>query len=150
MSYYTGKGDPVQHVQWFEDVVSIRQMSDGFKCRLFTITLIEKAREWFHQLPASSIYCFEDLHQGFMLRFTTSKKRKKESESLFHIKQGVNEMLESYMDRFQEEVTQVQEMPGHSLMMAFTLGLQQGFFRMELKRVPPLLRGADGEGSKRS
>ncbi|KAK8950949.1 hypothetical protein KSP39_PZI004926 [Platanthera zijinensis] len=132
MSYYTGKGDPVQHVQWFEDV-----MSDGFKCRLFSITLKEKAREWFHQLPANSIYLYEDLRREFMLRFTTSKKRKRESESLFRIKQGVNETLGSYVDRFQEEVTQIQEMSGHTLMMAFTLGLQQGFFQMELKRIPP-------------
>ncbi|KAK8957865.1 hypothetical protein KSP39_PZI001376 [Platanthera zijinensis] len=87
MSYYTRKGDPVQYVQWFEDVVSIRQMLDGFKCRLFAITLKEKAREWFHQLPASSIYCFEDLRRGFMLWFITSKRSKRESE------QGVNETL---------------------------------------------------------
>ncbi|KAK8950780.1 hypothetical protein KSP39_PZI003813 [Platanthera zijinensis] len=100
MSYYSGKGDPTHHVQWFEDVVSIRQMSDGFKCRLFAITLREKAREWFHQLPAGSIYCFEDLRRGFMLRFTTSKKRKREVESLFHVKQKVGETLGSYLDRF--------------------------------------------------
>ncbi|KAK8916514.1 hypothetical protein KSP39_PZI023278 [Platanthera zijinensis] len=60
-------------------------MSDAFKCKLFFITLKEKVKDWFHQLPASSIYCFEDLRRGLMLRFTTSKKRK-ESESLFHIK----------------------------------------------------------------
>ncbi|KAK8951740.1 hypothetical protein KSP39_PZI003777 [Platanthera zijinensis] len=138
MTYYSGRGDPVHHIQWFEDMVSIRQMSDGFKCRLFAITLREKAREWFHQLPTGSIYCFEDLRRGFMLRFTTSKKRKKEAESLFRIKQRVGETLGSYLDRFQEELSQVQEMPGHTMMVAFTLGLQSGFFAMELKRSPPV------------
>ncbi|KAK8918768.1 hypothetical protein KSP39_PZI021391 [Platanthera zijinensis] len=119
-------------------MVSIRQMSDGFKCRLFAITLREKAREWFHQLPTGSIYCFEDLRRGFILRFTTSKKRKKEVESLFRVKQRVGETLGSYLDRFQEELSQVQEMPGHTMMVAFTLGLQSGFFAMELKRSPPV------------
>ncbi|KAK8916814.1 hypothetical protein KSP39_PZI022229 [Platanthera zijinensis] len=138
MTYYSGKGDPVHQIQWFEDMVSIRQMSDGFKCRLFAITLREKAREWFHQLPTGSIYCFEDLRRGFMLRFTTSKKRKKEVESLFRVKQRVGETLGSYLDRFQEELSQVQEMPGHTMMVAFTLGLQSGFFAMELKRSPPV------------
>ncbi|KAK8942837.1 hypothetical protein KSP39_PZI008806 [Platanthera zijinensis] len=138
MTYYSGKGDPIHHIQWFEDMVSIRQMSDGFKCRLFAITLREKAREWFHQLPTGSIYCFEDLRRGFMLRFTTSKKRKKEVESLFRVKQRVGETLGSYLDRFQEELSQVQEMPGHTMMVAFTLGLQSGFFAMELKRSPPV------------
>ncbi|KAK8923701.1 hypothetical protein KSP39_PZI019443 [Platanthera zijinensis] len=118
MSYYSGRGDPVHHIQWFEDMVSIRQMSDGFKCRLFAITLREKAREWFHQLPTGSVYCFEDLRRGFMLRFTTSRKRKKEAESLFRVKQ--------------------REMPGRTMMVAFTLGLQSGFFAMELKRSPPV------------
>ncbi|KAK8963342.1 hypothetical protein KSP40_PGU011293 [Platanthera guangdongensis] len=61
MSYNTGKGDPVQHVQWFEEVVSIRQMLDGFKCRLFAITIKQKAREWFHQQLVNSISCLEDL-----------------------------------------------------------------------------------------
>ncbi|KAK8947994.1 hypothetical protein KSP40_PGU016963 [Platanthera guangdongensis] len=69
MSNFIGKDDSVQHIQWFKDVVSIRQILDAFKCRLFAITLKEKARDWFYQLPASSIYCFEDLRRGFMLRF---------------------------------------------------------------------------------
>ncbi|KAK8957600.1 hypothetical protein KSP39_PZI000299 [Platanthera zijinensis] len=138
MTYYTGKDDPVQHVQWFEDVVSIRQMSDAFKCRLFAITLKEKARDWFHQLPASSIYSFEDLRRGFLLRFSTSKKRKKEAECLFAVRQGPEETLGHYVDRFQEEILLVQEVPGYALMLAFTLGLRPGFFSMELKRVPPL------------
>ncbi|KAK8952765.1 hypothetical protein KSP40_PGU013646 [Platanthera guangdongensis] len=77
MSYYSGNDNHVQHVQWFEDVVSIRQMTDAFKCRLFAITLKEKARDWFHQLPARSIYCFEDLWRSFLLRFSTSKKRRR-------------------------------------------------------------------------
>ncbi|KAK8942820.1 hypothetical protein KSP39_PZI009367 [Platanthera zijinensis] len=127
MSYYSGKDDPVQHVQWFEDVVSIRQMSDAFKCRLFAITLKEKARDWFHQLPASSIYNFEDLHRGFLLRFSTSKKRKKEAECLFAVRQRQDETLGHYVDRFQEDILLVQEVPGYALMLAFTLGLRPGF-----------------------
>ncbi|KAK8916519.1 hypothetical protein KSP39_PZI023277 [Platanthera zijinensis] len=51
MAYYTGKDDPVQHLQWFEDVVSIRPMTDAFKCRLFAITLKEKAGTGFINSP---------------------------------------------------------------------------------------------------
>ncbi|KAK8962485.1 hypothetical protein KSP40_PGU000576 [Platanthera guangdongensis] len=61
MSYYTGKDDPIQHLQWFENVVDIKYISDAFKCRLFAITLKGKEKDWFHrshpdQSIASSTY----------------------------------------------------------------------------------------------
>ncbi|KAK8948410.1 hypothetical protein KSP39_PZI005291 [Platanthera zijinensis] len=138
MVYYTGKDDPVQHLQWFEDAVSIRPMTDAFKCRLFAITLKEKARDWFHQLPPRSIFGFEDLSRSFQLRFSTSKKRKKGPESLFLLKQRAEESLAHYVDRFQEEVLDIQEVPGYALQMAFTVGLREGFFKMSLTRKAPL------------
>ncbi|KAK8951597.1 hypothetical protein KSP39_PZI004359 [Platanthera zijinensis] len=138
MTYYTGKDDPVQHLQWFEDAVSIRPMTDVFKCRLFAITLKEKARDWFHQLPPRSIFGFEDLSRSFQLRFSTSKKWKKGLESLFLIKQKTEESLTHYVDRFQEEVLDIQEVPGYALQMAFTVGLRKGFFKMSLTQKTPL------------
>ncbi|KAK8941252.1 hypothetical protein KSP39_PZI010116 [Platanthera zijinensis] len=48
LTCYTGKDDPVQHLQWLEDVVSIGQMSDALKCRIFSITLRDKAKDLFH------------------------------------------------------------------------------------------------------
>ncbi|KAK8946322.1 hypothetical protein KSP39_PZI006367 [Platanthera zijinensis] len=137
-AYYTGKDDPIQHLQWFEDAVSIMPMTDAFKCRLFAITLKEKARDWFHQLPPRSIFGFEDLSRSFQLLFSTSKKRKKGPESLFLIKQRAEESLAHYVDRFQEEVLDIQEMPGYALQMAFTVGLREGFFKMSLTRKAPL------------
>ncbi|KAK8954142.1 hypothetical protein KSP39_PZI002328 [Platanthera zijinensis] len=137
-TYYAGKDDPLQHLQWFEDAVSIRPMTDAFKCRLFAITLKDKARDWFHQLPAGSIYCFEDLSRSFQLRFSTSKKRKKNPESIFLIKQKTDESLAQYVDRFQEEILDIQEVPGFALQMAFTVGLREGFFKMSLTRKAPL------------
>ncbi|KAK8947062.1 hypothetical protein KSP39_PZI007200 [Platanthera zijinensis] len=118
--------------------VSIRPMTDAFKCRLFAITLKDKARDWFHQLPAGSIYGFEDLSRSFQLRFSTSKKRKKNPESIFLIKQKADESLAQYVDRFQEEILDIQEVPGFALQMAFTVGLREGFFKMSLTRKAPL------------
>ncbi|KAK8928408.1 hypothetical protein KSP39_PZI017378 [Platanthera zijinensis] len=138
MVYYVGKDDPLQHLQWFEDAVSIRPMTDAFKCRLFAITLKDKARDWFHQLPAGSIYGFEDLSRSFQLRFSTSKKRKKNPESIFLIKQKADESLAQYVDRFQEEILDIQEVPGFALQMAFTVGLREGFFKMSLTGKAPL------------
>ncbi|KAK8950735.1 hypothetical protein KSP39_PZI003997 [Platanthera zijinensis] len=138
MVYYVGKDDPLQHLQWFEDAVSIRPMTDAFKCRLFAITLKDKARDWFHQLPAGSIYGFEDLSRSFQLRFSTSKKRKKNPESIFLIKQKADESLAQYVDRFQEEILDIQEVPGFALQMAFTVGLREGSFKMSLTRKAPL------------
>ncbi|KAK8924190.1 hypothetical protein KSP39_PZI019644 [Platanthera zijinensis] len=85
MSYYTRKDDPIQHLQWFEDTVSIRQVTNAFKCRLFVITFNGKARDWFHQLLSSTIYNFDDSCRSYLLRFSTSK-RKKVVNALFLIK----------------------------------------------------------------
>ncbi|KAK8925751.1 hypothetical protein KSP39_PZI018982 [Platanthera zijinensis] len=134
MTYYVGKDDPLQHMQWFKDAVSIRPMTDAFKCRLFAITLKDKARDWFHQLPTGSIYGFEDLSRSFQLNFSTSKKRKRNPESIFLIRQKVDESLAQYVDRFQEEILDIQEVPGFALQMAFTVGLREGFFKMSLTR----------------
>ncbi|KAK8957866.1 hypothetical protein KSP39_PZI001377 [Platanthera zijinensis] len=137
MTYYTGKDDPVQHLQLFEEAVSIRPMTDAFKCRLFAITLKDKARDWFHQLPARSIYGFKDLSQSFQLRFSASKKRRKSPESIFLIRQRAEESLAQYVDTFQEEILDIQEMSGYALQMAFTVGLREEFFKMSLTRKTP-------------
>ncbi|KAK8926340.1 hypothetical protein KSP39_PZI018276 [Platanthera zijinensis] len=137
LSYYSGKDDPVGHLQWFEDVVSIRNMSDALKCRLFSITFKGSARDWFHQLPAGSVYCFSDLRRGLLARFATSKRRKKEATALFKIVQGQHESLGRYIDRFQEEVLEVEEVDGFTLMVALKFGLKQGLFNMELGHRPP-------------
>ncbi|KAK8954237.1 hypothetical protein KSP39_PZI002771 [Platanthera zijinensis] len=68
----------------------------------------------------------------------SGEMKKKGVEFLFEIKQGPEEILVSYVDKFQEEVIQVQEAPGYTLIMTFTLGLRQGFFKMEPKWVQPL------------
>ncbi|KAK8965552.1 hypothetical protein KSP40_PGU001299 [Platanthera guangdongensis] len=130
MTYYTGKDNPLQHLQWFEDTISIRVMIDAFKCRLFVITLKDKSRDWFHQLPTGSIHGFEDLSRSFQLRFSTSKKRKKSPESIFLIRQRVEKLLAQYVERFQEEILDIQEMSGYALQMVFTVGLREGFFKM--------------------
>ncbi|KAK8928988.1 hypothetical protein KSP39_PZI017133 [Platanthera zijinensis] len=137
LSHYSGKDDPVGHLQWFEDVVSIRNMSDALKCRLFSITFKGSARDWFHQLPAGSVYCFSDLRRGLLARFATSKRRKKEATALFKIVQGQHESLGRYIDRFQEEVLEVEEVDGFTLMVALKFGLKQGLFNMELGHRPP-------------
>ncbi|KAK8935545.1 hypothetical protein KSP39_PZI013055 [Platanthera zijinensis] len=112
-------------------------MSDSFKCRFFSITFKGNARDWFHQLPAGSIYCFSDLRRGLIARFTMSKKRKKEATTLFKIVQGQHESLGHYIDRFQEEVLEVDEEDGFTLMVALKFGLKQRLFNMELGHRPP-------------
>ncbi|KAK8939028.1 hypothetical protein KSP39_PZI011373 [Platanthera zijinensis] len=132
LTYYSGRDYP-----WFEDVVSIRNMYDAFKCRFFSITFKGSARDWFHQLPAGSIYYFSDLRRGLIARFATSKKRKKEATTLFKIVQGQHESLGHYIDRFQEDVLEVEEVDEFTLMVALKFVLKQGLFNMELEHRPP-------------
>lgn len=103
-------------------------MTDAFKRKLFAISFRGKARDWFHQLLSGSIYSFEDLMQSFLLRFSTLKKRIKGAEALFEIKQGAEDPLGSYVDRFQNEALLVNEVPGHTLQLALTIRLRQGLF----------------------
>jgi hypothetical protein len=72
-------------------------------CRLFPSTLVKKANKWFNRLPPLLIHNFRQLRELFVAQFSFRIPRKRSQEDLRNIKQGINESLKDYLNRYDQE-----------------------------------------------
>ncbi|KZV45717.1 hypothetical protein F511_26743 [Dorcoceras hygrometricum] len=49
---YDGIGDPEEQLSRFKNVDFLHQYADPIKCRVFLITLVRSAQQWFNLFPA--------------------------------------------------------------------------------------------------
>ncbi|GAU18799.1 hypothetical protein TSUD_80880 [Trifolium subterraneum] len=73
----------------------------------FPTTLVEGAMAWYRSLPQGSITSWKDLCKQFTSHFTASRKHPKTEANLEVVRQGPNETLRSYIERFNKEAVQV-------------------------------------------
>ncbi|KAL2480568.1 Retrotrans gag domain-containing protein [Abeliophyllum distichum] len=52
---YTGKGDPLDHVNTYKMEMSLRGATSALKCRAFHLTLSGRAKMWYNKLVTESI-----------------------------------------------------------------------------------------------
>ena len=89
--------DPYIHLLTFYELVGTMSFQSGdlenVYMRLFSFSLVEKAKEWFKSHPNQSLTSWKDLEEKILQRlFPLSRYIKAESEiSMF--RQGVNEAL---------------------------------------------------------
>ncbi|GAU50103.1 hypothetical protein TSUD_374520 [Trifolium subterraneum] len=75
--------------------------------KIFPTTLVEGAMAWYTCLPHGSITSWKDLCKQFTSHFTSSRKHPKTEANLEAVRQGPDETLRSYIERFNKEVVQV-------------------------------------------
>ncbi|GAU39254.1 hypothetical protein TSUD_71930 [Trifolium subterraneum] len=75
--------------------------------KIFPTTLVEGAMAWYRSLPQGSITSWKDLCKQFTSHFTASRKHPKTEANLEAVRQGPNETLRSYIERFNKEAVQV-------------------------------------------
>ena len=73
------------------------------RCRAFAITLKGPTLAWFNRLPPSSISSFRELSIAFVSHFIGARTYRKPSYHLLTVKQGSQESLKSYVQRFNAE-----------------------------------------------
>ncbi|GAU10324.1 hypothetical protein TSUD_417530, partial [Trifolium subterraneum] len=83
---YDGLTDPDIHIQNIDAILNYQAVKGGIKCRIFPTTLVEGA---------------------MTCHFTASKKHPKTEANLEVVRQGSNETLRSYIERFNKEAVQV-------------------------------------------
>lgn len=83
--------------------MELQWASDAIMCQAFPSTLGDKAQRWFRRLYRRSVKNWNDLATTFFAQFMGSKPRTTPKERLVSIKQGKNEMLESYLSRFNKQ-----------------------------------------------
>ena len=106
---FDGLKDPQDHLNTFKMSLGLQQPPNEILCRSFPTTLKEATREWFTNLPTSSIDNFEQLSNTFLRHFIGRKCPKRPADHLLTIKHGEKETLRSYMKRFTQETFEVDE-----------------------------------------
>ncbi|GAU41925.1 hypothetical protein TSUD_25660 [Trifolium subterraneum] len=103
---YDGLTNPDIHIQNIDAILNYQAVRGGIKCRIFPTTLVECAMAWYRSLPQGSITSWKDLCKQFTSHFTASRKHPNTEANLEAVRQGPNETLRSYIERFNKEVVQ--------------------------------------------
>ncbi|XP_042441425.1 uncharacterized protein LOC122026771 [Zingiber officinale] len=134
---YNGSVDLDDHLAKFDNAATLHQYTDGVKCRVFLTTLSGPAQRWFTRLPIGSIRSFKDFRAAFLHHFASSCRHQKTSVNLFSLKQGPQETLRTYIQRFNQVAMDIPAVSLEVLVNAFTQGLVEGEFFRSLIRRPP-------------
>ncbi|XP_070682894.1 uncharacterized protein [Malus domestica] len=107
--------------------------------KLFSSSLSRSSLTWFRQLKSRSIESFTDLCEAFISQYVCNRRSRKDVTILFSTKQNVGESLKSYMTRFTEEMSTLEECDSHTAALAFREGVLPGTkMRRSLIETPPL------------
>ena len=106
-------------------------------CKAFPTTLKGPARIWFSRLTPNSISTFKELSAQFASHFIGGHSYNKSTACLMNIKQREDEILRSYITRFNKEVLSIDEADNKILMVAFTNRLRKGKFLFSLYKNDP-------------
>nr|ABA95874.1 retrotransposon protein, putative, unclassified [Oryza sativa Japonica Group] len=132
---------------------------ENTKAKVIHLALDGIARSWYFNLPANSIYSWEQLRDVFVLNFRGTYEEPKTQQHLLGIRQSPGESIREYMRRFSQARCQVQDITEASIINAASAGLLEGELTRKIANKEPqtlehLLRIIDGyargeEDSKR-
>ncbi|CAN6718345.1 unnamed protein product [Malus baccata var. baccata] len=112
---------------------------EAFLCKLFPSSLSGSSLTWFRQLKSRSIGSFTDLYEAFISQYVCNQRPRKDVTILFSTKQNVGESFKSYMTRFTEEMSTLEECESHTAALAFREGVLPGTkMCRSLIETPPL------------
>ena len=123
---FDGTKDPVDHLNTYKNKMELHGYQDPMRCRAFAITLKGSALAWFNRLPPASISSFRELSIAFVSHFIRARMYRKPSYHLLTVKQGPQENLRSYVQRFNSESLKVDILDEKFSITAFItrLGIQ--------------------------
>ena len=120
---FDGVKDPVDHLNTYKNQMELHGYQDPVRCRAFATTLKGPALAWFNRLPPSSIPSFKDLSIAFVSHFIGARTYRKPRYPLLTVKQGTQESLKSYVQRFNAESLKVDVPDEKFATIAFIVGL---------------------------
>lgn len=134
---YDSGRDPGEHLGRFENAAMLHCYSDHIKCKVFLTTLVKSAQQWFDQVAPGSITSFQEFSSVVLHQFTSSKRHKKTTLSLFEMKRMESETLREFVRRFTTTTLEVPTCPLEVHISAFIQGLKgRDLFRYLVKREP--------------
>ncbi|XP_075658943.1 uncharacterized protein LOC142628790 [Castanea sativa] len=129
--------DPLDHLGSFKTIMHLQGVPDEIMCRAFPTTLKGLVRIWYSRLTPNSICTFKELGAQFVSHFIGGHRYKKSTACLMSIKQKEDEMLRSYIARFNKEALSIDEADNKILVAMFTNGLRKGKFLFSLYKNDP-------------
>ena len=105
---FDGVKDPVDHLNTYKNQMELHGYQDPVRCRAFATTLKGPALAWFNRIPPSSISSFRELSIAFVSHFIGARTYRKPSYHLLTVKQGSQERLKSYVQRFNAESLKIE------------------------------------------
>ena len=123
MKVFDGVKDPVNHLNTYKNQMELHGYQNPVRCRAFVTTLKGPALAWFNRIPPSSISSFRELSIAFVSHFIGARTYRKPSYHLLTIKQGSQESLKSYVQRFNAKSLKI-DIPNEKFAItAFIAGL---------------------------
>ena len=120
---FDGVKDPVDHLNTYKNQKELHGYQDPVRCREFATTLKGPTLAWFNIIPSSSISSFRELSIAFVSHFIGARTYRKPSYHLLIIKQGSQESLKSYVQRFNAESLKIDIPDEKFAITAFIAGL---------------------------
>ena len=120
---FNGMKDPVDHLNTYKNQMELYGYQDPMRCRAFSITLKVSVLAWFNRLPLASVSSFKELSIAFVSHFIEAQTYRKPSYHLLTVKQGPQENLRSYVQRFNSESLRVDIPDEKFAITAFIAGL---------------------------
>ena len=135
---FDGVKDPVDHLNTYKNQMELHGYQDHVRFRAFATTLKGLALAWFNRLPPSSIPSLRDLSIAFVSHFIGARTYRKPSYHLLTVKQGTQESLKSYVQRFNAESLKVDVPDEKFAITAFiaSLGIQSKDLMFSISKNP--------------
>lgn len=123
---YTGATDPIAHLRYFRQVMTLYQGDDAVLCKVFPSSLNECAMAWFYRLKPNSVTSFTSLSIEFVKKYVFRIQERKRHISLYKMVMHCEESLKDYVERFETAALLVDDLDQNMALGAFTQGLPPG------------------------
>ncbi|XP_021750304.1 uncharacterized protein LOC110715991 [Chenopodium quinoa] len=126
---YDGKGDPKRYIAAFESQMLLYTDTDAVWCKVFPMTLVGVASDWFTNLPPGSIDCFDTLVELFTRQYIGNSARQRTSGELMSVRQRKDKSLRDFVRRFNNEANTIPKLQQEIAFMALMSGLADSDFK---------------------
>lgn len=125
---YGGLKDPTKHLRSFIDAMAVYSSDELVWCKVFSLSLKGEALDWFHSLPPRTIDSFGTLRNLVGQQYASSQTPVVTYTALVRMKQGRDESLRAFMERFNRIARQVRNVDQRATVSALTTALRPGPF----------------------
>ncbi|XP_063949875.1 uncharacterized protein LOC135152721 [Daucus carota subsp. sativus] len=140
MNEFNGKGDPIDHCDKYESLMTGMGHCDIMLCKMFKTYLKGSATMWYRSLRPRSVSSYDQLKRKFLRHYSHLCRREKDTEALIHCRQRPNEELGDYLARFKEEagmVTNLDKVKAAGFLTAGLDPVKGKKLRSSLYDIPP-------------